>query len=126
MSNIKQYDPVIYPRKLWVAIQPTYEQISSMFLHHNKELSREKFGDLGHDCAITVNLITEKSTGLYGTLVIILKEEIGIRTISHEAYHVLNGIMTDLGEEPCGDLEQNAYFLGWVAEKIQESLVNKK
>jgi hypothetical protein len=123
---IKRYDPIIYPRKLLVVINPTYKEIKDNFIQEDKYLSEKQFDELSDNSnAVTVNSIFHRRSKCKGHLVIIFDETIGIKTIAHEAYHVVNAMMTELGEEPKGDLEQNAYLLGWVAECIHKTLFLK-
>ena len=109
---IKRYDPIIYPRKLWVAVNPTYKEIGDNFIQEDNCLSEEQFDELlDNSNAVTVNSIMHRRSKCKGHLVIIFDETIGM--------------MTELGEEPKGDLEQNAYLLGWVAECIHKTLSKK-
>lgn len=124
---IKEYDMQIYPRKLWVAVNTSLKEINSKFFQKGDDLSESQFSELiEKNRAVVFPNITTKRNRYFGILVVILKNDIGIKTIAHESYHVTNLIMTNLGEEPKGDLEQNAYLLGWVAEKIHETMQKAK
>ena len=84
---IKRYDPIIYPRKLWVAVNSTYKEISDNFIHN---LSEQKFNELSDSSKAAT----------------------------------LDGIIHRRSKYK-GDLEQNAYLLGWVAECIHKTLSKK-
>ena len=110
-----EFDPVIYPRKLWVHIGVDFIDIAKsafdgIILPDGKD---EYFG-------ITYEKAERKSDKKYGILVSFpLKKYMTMGNISHESSHVVDAI-----EEACGidhGKEPSAYLFGWVASCINKA-----
>lgn len=109
-----EYDPVIYPRKVWVHIGTDF-----------KELASEVFaGELIFDdkmCNGAVfDEVIRKSDGKYGILATFPSaKEMTMKVCSHEASHVCDDIEKAIGMEHGG--EASAYLLGWIADCINKA-----
>lgn len=121
---IDKYDPVIYPRLLYVAKNCTEEDLNKHFV------GRE--GDyiiLGEDYFMyTINAI-HKKTEKCCILVVIdssaLKESLvdQVQYCSHEADHVNFSICEDIGLNiPTSAQEASAYLTGWATKCIFSTL----
>lgn len=86
-----EYDPVIYPRKLWVMPQATEAEIRMCFTEHDGE--EIKWDD--KECyATTFPEVCAKADGKYGVLVVFKgKANMTMGNICHEASHVLDDFM---------------------------------
>lgn len=126
--KIYMFNPVIYPFKLWVAVEPNPQDIIGKFYGvsdgNTDELvafSESEFHKDSHTDATTYQV---RCDGKAGALVIIwFKKRFDVNGISHEASHV-----TDLMCEYLGvggftfiDGEARAYFNGWVAECLDKA-----
>lgn len=122
MNGIHEFDPIIYPRKLWVAVNPKKEQLYDAFddLDYDEVLS-ERWN------ATAIYLVREKQLGFLGGLIVFKnKREITIENITHEATHIAMDMFTDLGIEFNGaSQEAFAYFVGWVASCCEQVKRNK-
>jgi len=121
---IHEFDPVIYPLKLWVASEFNVKAIQSLFeTKEGKELNFEISNDVN---AVTFNrTVVHKKTRDWGALVAINSEkDLGARTISHEATHATRFIWDHLNEDSPG-IEADAYLVGWIADCIEKVLKNK-
>lgn len=107
-----EYDPVIYPRKLWVHIGKDLEEvIKSEF--ENAEPPEKEYKYKG----ITYDDVVRKSDGKYGILVSFqLPKDMTMGVCAHEASHACDDIEKAIGMEHGG--EASAYLLGWIASRI--------
>lgn len=121
--KITSYDPLIYPRKLWVVTEPIETELNETF----------GFFDLGGNeimCDISILegkagctcLCYEKSTQDKGVMVFMDNKE--VRTIAHESVHVADAVFEQLDITTQGFTdggnEAYAYMVGWVAKCIEE------
>lgn len=118
MSRIKEYDPKIYPRRVWIQLgTESPEGFTGV----------SKFED--YNMAV-VNTVTNKVTNKSGFLIrFASKEDMDMNTIAHESLHVAMEILNycdvtfDFNHQ-----EALCYLTGWVAECCQDLLqeVNKE
>jgi hypothetical protein len=116
--KIHQFDPVIYPRKVWVCLGATKEVLDDRFTF-NSPLVDELFTSI----AVT-STCTEKETGSGGVIVWTPKRNMNINTIAHESDHVADMLFDFIGESTNTD-ECHAYLVGWVAECIEKAMKYK-
>lgn len=112
-----EFDPVVYPRKVWVARRALTESISERF-----EPDRAYIQDLkiNEDCIAICLPVVQKETKRKGVLCDILAPRLlTTGMIAHESVHIADYIFDE-----CGALTQMfkygnepyAYLVGWVAE----------
>lgn len=132
--KIDKYDPVIYPRLLWVT--NSIEDLDEVFIFcditdFNKENPNAYCGlieeyESGTSNAVTMPVI-HKNTGKVGVLVVIfgLDDKELSNTIPHEATHVTDYIFDSLGlsADVFSRNECYAYLLGWAASCISSSVI---
>lgn len=108
MIGYWEYDPVIYPRKLWVYTGYRLSEVCDVF----EDLVPEK-----DYMGITYEESVRKQDGEIGILVAFDTIcHMSIENIAHEASHVVDVVETSLGIDHGG--ESTAYLLGWVAKCI--------
>ena len=114
MERIYEIDPVIYPRLLWIAVNPKKEEIDNFF---NEELKFDKSQDKP-----TVYYASKKINNKAGCLIMFAsKKDMDINTITHEATHVGLNLFHELDIEYDGlHQEALAYFIGWVAKCCEQ------
>lgn len=116
---IKEFDPVIYPRKVWVTTGNLDEIISKFKYEDGESLSVAKTGYYGV-CCDGVKHIEQDSLGV---LLYFRKLENPAHAM-HEAIHAANAIFHDLGIVfSYGEDEHYAYFVEWICRCIL-SMVN--
>lgn len=122
---IKEYDLGLLRRKVWVAINTTKDELTSLLLFKTgndtyEDISDYRFNHFYESNAITTR-VCDKKEGFLGYLVIICKDfEKGsdlVDCIAHEACHVSDFVQGDLGCETT-DTEMNGNITGYVAGKI--------
>ena len=109
-----EYDPVIYPRKLWVHIGDDLKELApkafcNRVIDENKDYSGVEYGE-----------VIRKSDDKYGILVSFPNRKyMTMDVCAHEASHVCDDLENALnikhGDEP------PAYLLGWIASCINKS-----
>lgn len=108
MIGYYEYDPVIYPRKLWVYTGDRLSEVCDTF----EDLVPEK-----EYVGITYEETVRKQDNAVGILVAFDSiSHMSIDNIAHEASHVMDFMESALGIDHGG--ESSAYLLGWVAKCI--------
>ena len=127
-GKILEFDPVIYPGRLWVAINPSFEDIDKDFYFLNEEtdevvdMTKRDFDD-GRAGSMASTYIVARKTSIKwrGPLVVIWeRKECGAGVCAHEAEHAY-----DFWADSCGLMcygyrngEPRAYFKQWIANCI--------
>lgn len=125
-SVFYEFDPVIYPTRLWVCVKPKLEDVEDVFYSVNKD------GSIAEGCFVpddllsptsylTTHVVGRKSSGWMGCLVSILKpKETKAGLIAHEALHCTSFTCLSMGItcNSFDDSEPWAYYTQWVADCI--------
>lgn len=120
--QIHQFDPIIYPLKLWIVKNPNIVELKSKFLVYTNDELNVDTRQAAY--ASTYNkVVLYKETNKYGIL-IMLNEKLNVNQIAHEATHAVRVIWDWLNEDFTG-VEADAYLVGWIAECINQVNINK-
>ena len=109
----------IYPRRLYVAVGVGADFVNEWFFSERGRLAIDWEGS----DALTFDEIKERSSGVYGSLVVFRsKGEMAPGTMAHEAVHVMESYMDVLGIERAerGTNEHLSYLLGWIVKCMDE------
>ena len=127
-SAIYEFDPVIYPTRLWVCKKPLVEDVSELFwpFDNNGEVVDE-FGDVFSRESFANSLIVgNKESTMRGCLISLLKpNECGAGVCSHEALHYV-AYLADQFDIPLGTFNNSeplAYLEQWATNCIWCTLV---
>lgn len=114
--KIHEFDPVIYPRKLWVAVS-TYT-FSDRF---------EGVSEWDDTANAIVDCVRDKLRNLGGILVRFeSKNAITIANIAHESSHIAMNIFDYIGAKvDLANQETFSYLVGWVADCINQVRTGK-
>lgn len=117
MVKIHQFDPVIYPVKLWVAVTTDGEVIKERF----HLINAENFEFNRHDYEAITFPVKQKAVPTYkGFLVVFTQKKcMTVKIMAHEATHVARMMWKHLGEDVTGE-EADAYLVGWIASCMNE------
>ena len=110
----------IYPRRLYVAVGLSEDDVNRMFISGRGMLTLDWEGS----DAATFDEIKERATLYYGSLVVFRsKGEMTPGTMAHEAVHVLDSFMDVLGLERGKNAsnEHLSYPLGWIVKCMDEA-----
>jgi len=112
-----EYDPVIYPRKLWVCIGQTEGDMRGWF----EEIDGKDWSIECEDYdGLTISELRRKDNGEVGELVVFdSKKDMTMGICTHEASHVCDSIEEAIGMEHGG--EASAYLIGWIASCINKA-----
>lgn len=134
---IELHDPIVYPRKLWVADKIegldkvfAFMKLSDPYIEnesaYDKMLSDAEYTNSGMLTCPVMRI----SDGLYGVLVIALDlDSITSDMIPHESVHVADYIFSQLGilsQDFTEGNEAYAYLVGWAAGCISSSVTKFK
>lgn len=122
---IHECNPIIYPFRLWVAVNPTFEEVSERF--YGLDVNMEKVFITQDQCApdrfvvARTTTVCDKKDGQTGALVSIYRRnDLKVSNICHESCHVADFACEQLGikSRTFDDGEAYAYLVGWIAECI--------
>ncbi len=112
-----EYDPVIYPRLLWVSVGIGLKGLREAFDELPEDDSTEYSG-------VVYDKVARKKDGRYGVLVCFKKRaDMTVGVLCHEASHVVDAIEEQTGIDHGG--EPSAYLAGWVAKSLDEARFNR-
>ena len=129
--KVLKFDPQVYPFKVWVAQGVDFEYMSNNFYAFIDGFAVDITNDMWdaepNTKIIRVYPVVEKGSMLIGAIARILQpEDVGVRTMAHEATHITDLMCEELGIDGCNYSyfggEARAYFAGWVAECIDKAL----
>lgn len=134
-SNVDEYDPVIYPRILWVAKSLDNLDDYFTFLANDGSDRDVSFDSLLEDVEDNNGIMItcramRNYDGKLGVIVIILDDdEIGPSVIPHEAVHVADYYCEELGiytQDFKFSNEPYAYLVGWAGGSISKTVSDLK
>ncbi len=113
-STIYEFDPAIYPRKVWVAVTDDTESLKNFFYFDND------VNDFYRSFDAVVFPVYDLDKSNNGVLVIFAsKKQMTVKTIAHESVHVATQIFSDCNmgfSFEAGMDEHFAYLVGWAAD----------
>jgi len=120
---IHEFDPQIYPCKLWVAITNKSDVLNERFKWDFNDSDVDI--DFSNTDAIT-GAVRQRIDRKFGILIVFENKKVcTISNIAHESSHAADDIWKRLGEVNTGG-EANAYLVGWIAKCIEKTLKNKR
>lgn len=135
-NKITEFNPTVYPFRLWVALNATPQEVIDSFYCFDgnsgtvSNFIEDDFARI--DVAATTYCVCSKQNNYIGAFVnIVRKDKCTVGVIAHEASHACDILSDRLGL--VGELnnhfangEARAYFIEWAAECIQSVKNNKK
>lgn len=128
-NKIKEFNPTVYPFKLWVALNATPQEVMDRFYCFDinsgsiSDFINDDFSRM--DVAATTYCVCSKEDNYIGAFInIVRKDKCTVGVIAHEASHACDILSDRLGL--IGEInnhfingEARAYFVEWVAGCIQ-------
>lgn len=131
-GEIYEFDPLIYPTRVWVGVEVPYKVVSEKFYSILSDGSVADFSDSvearGMTPIATCYPVCDRESGWKGIFCHIKRPKMaGVGVISHEAEHIVCWICEQFGIQSATfeDSEPRAYLIQWVAECINK-VKNKK
>lgn len=125
---VYEYDPMIYPRKLFVMKECEIKDIKERFSTRDDEEIEIEIEKGSESALRTFPMVKIKDTGAYGELVVVFVKPkyVSCGMISHEAFHVTMDILSELGVMFHADNQEPiAYMVGWVAQCIHDVITGE-
>ena len=121
---IKEFDPVIYPYKLWIVINKSPLCLPDIF----DEYTGEKMEFIERDTekmeAFTMPVIHKESES-YGVVIFLRsKKSMTYELVAHESSHAAKYLFEHIGAD-IKDHEPFEYVIGWIAGCCQKVKNNK-
>ena len=111
---IKKFEQPIYPFELYIAIDDNLENILNEFVEANGECSKHYTNSAWsnqHDGQMYYDLRHKDS--IYQAYLLAFPRVPDLKTVVHEAYHVIHRLYEYIGEDKFGN-EATAYLLEWI------------
>lgn len=129
---IYEFDPVIYPTRVWVGVNVPFEYVKDKFYALDSDMERGEITLSEYKPKPSViartYVVANKESCFLGTLVIIWRPiNFNIKSICHESVHCADFICEQFGIKT-GDFDDGepyAYLIGWIAECIDKVKRNK-
>ena len=121
---IYEFDPVIYPRKIWVTYNATASELNEQF--PTGDINGDKFEDIDNCYAITYRTANKDNKG--GILIRFAdnKEAMKSWNILHESIHAAGIICKYVGIEADWDNDEAfTYLATWIAKCCEEVKLKK-
>lgn len=131
---IHEFNPIIYPFRLWVGINVKPKEIKDKFFAYNFDDTVSDFTDKelsSTTVAATTYPVCSREDNWIGAFVNIRrKDKCTVGVMAHEATHVCDLISDRLGlvgeiDKMFSHGEARAYIVEWVANCINEVKINK-
>lgn len=121
---IHKFQQPIYPMNIWIVITNSQVGITNRFWNNKGE----ELSDSPDNCDAMVVDVVDKETKERGDIIIFRKKEyMTVATMSHEAFHCADNIMSKLGLQ-CydeGNNEHIAYLIGYITDCCDQVRTNK-
>lgn len=117
-QNILEFDPVIYPRKVWISINPDIGKLKERF---------DDIEELDETTCASVFCTYDKIKKLGGVLIVFKnKKDLNADLITHESIHAALRILEYVGYMPdYNNQEPLTYLAGWIASCCEKVKNNK-
>ena len=126
-SKIHEFDPLIYPTRIWVGVNVLSEDIAEKFYGLNSDCTRFdiKDGTPNYNSfqICCCHPVSDKKDGWMGIMCNILRpKDMTVGVIAHEAEHIVCWICEqfDIQSATFDDSEPRAYLVQWVADCIDK------
>ena len=127
MSKIYKFDCDIFPLKIWVAVQPSLQQLQKRFAILDddnvteKEFDKDSIKPYWGACRISV---VEKESRHVGSIIIVMHPDAySDRTLVHESCHACDDFILLLDLDVVG--ETRAYLTEWIFDRAK-SVIDKE
>lgn len=132
-GKIYEFDPLIYPTRVWVGVNVPYKDVSEKFYSILSDGSLDDFSEAVANQEMspiaTCYPVRDKESGWRGIFCHIQRPKMtGVGVMAHEAEHIVCWICEMFGIQSAtfDDSEPRAYLIQWVAECINEVRNKKK
>lgn len=123
--KITEFDPVIYPYRLWVAVGTDPNKLIKIFKSTGENPLAYELEDVHKMSAFTIEVADKKTLNI-GTIVCFpTKKDITFELVAHEASHFAKNLFFAIGAD-IRPHEPFEYLVGWVARCCEKVKKGKK
>nr|DAW15739.1 MAG TPA: hypothetical protein [Caudoviricetes sp.] len=123
--NIREFDPVIYPFRLWVIVGGTDKEISDLFLQYEGEEIESLDKGISKSEAFAMPVMS-KDGNYYGVVVYFVNRRVmTCSVIAHESSHAAKFLFEHIGAD-VKEHEPFEYVVGWIAGCCEKAKKNKE
>lgn len=123
--NIREFDPVIYPFRLWVIVGGTDKEISDLFLQYNGTDIEDMGKETSKSEAFAMPVMSKESNH-YGVVVYFVNRRVmTCSVIAHESSHAAKFLFEHIGAD-IKEHEPFEYVVGWIAGCCEKAKKNKE
>lgn len=123
--NIREFDPVIYPFRLWVIIGGTDKEITDSFLQYDGTDIEGIGKGISKSEAFAMPVIS-KDSNRYGVVVYFVNRRVmTCSIIAHESSHAAKFLFEHIGAD-IKEHEPFEYVVGWIAGCCEKAKKNKE
>lgn len=113
-STIHEFDPVIYPYKLWVIIAGSPDIVAKKFDEYGGKPILFVEGDVDRSEAFTMP-VRSKNNAAYGVVIFLrTKRSLTFNLVAHESSHAAKYLFDHIGAD-VDPHEPFKYVVGWIA-----------
>lgn len=123
--KIHQFDPVIYPYKIWVVVNSTPNIIAEQFLEYKGEnILFSEEDDFDRTEAFTM-MVRHKKSKCYGSIVYFRSiKNMTYKIVAHESCHTAKDLFKHIGAD-VDPHEPFEYVVGFIADCCNQVRINK-
>ncbi|WP_455994852.1 hypothetical protein [Porphyromonas endodontalis] len=123
--DIREFDPVIYPFRLWVIVGGTDKEITDSFLQYEGEEIESLDKGISKSEAFAMPVISKESNR-YGVVVYFVNRRVmTCSVIAHESSHAAKFLFEHIGAD-VKEHEPFEYVVGWIAGCCEKAKKNKE
>ena len=123
--DIREFDPVIYPFRLWVIVGGKDKEITDSFLQYEGEEIESLDKGISKSEAFAMPVISKESNR-YGVVVYFVNRRVmTCSVIAHESSHAAKFLFEHIGAD-VKEHEPFEYVVGWIAGCCEKAKKNKE
>lgn len=123
--DIREFDPVIYPFRLWGIVGGTDKEITDSFLQYEGEEIESLDKGISKSEAFAMPVISKESNR-YGVVVYFVNRRVmTCSVIAHESSHAAKFLFEHIGAD-VKEHEPFEYVVGWIAGCCEKAKKNKE
>ncbi|MCK9592702.1 MAG: hypothetical protein M0Q91_11925 [Methanoregula sp.] len=113
--KIHQFNPVIYPYKIWIVVSKSADIIAERFYEYNGKPIEFLNRDTGNLRAFVMT-VTSKDQAYYGAIMLFRsKKSMSYELVAHESSHAAKYLFEHIGAD-VKEHEPFEFVVGWIAD----------
>jgi hypothetical protein len=122
--KIHQFDPVIYPFKIWIIVDKNPDVIANDFTEYGGESIVFAKGDVGALSAFVMSVVHKESNSYGAVIFFRSKKSMSFELVAHESTHAAKHLFEHIGADVTPS-EPFEYVVGWIADCCYKVKTNR-